>query len=85
VAKDTTLYAKWIPRTYKVAFNTKGGNEIAAIGVNYDSILPDIESPVLTGYSFLGWFKDNDCTQKWKMSSDHVTETTTLYAKWKTV
>lgn len=82
VQGDTTLYAKWIPVVYKVTFNTKGGNEIPAIGVNYDSTLPAITPPVLTGYSFSGWFKDSGCTQAWNLAGDRVTGPVTLYAKW---
>lgn len=82
VQGDAKLYTKWIPVVYKVTFNTKGGNEIPAISVNYDSTLPTITSPVLTGYSFVGWFKDSGCTQGWNLVGDRVTGPVTLYAKW---
>lgn len=82
VQSDTTLYAKWIPVVYKVTFNTKGGNEIPAIGVNYDSTLPAISPPVLTGYSFVGWYKDSGWSQAWNQTGDRVAGPVTLYAKW---
>ena len=43
------------------------------------------EPPTLAtsyGYTFIGWYKDKDCTKKWDFQKDTVTTDTTLYAKW---
>lgn len=43
------------------------------------------EQPTLAtsyGYTFIGWYKDKDCTKKWDFQKDTVTTDTTLYAKW---
>lgn len=39
-------------------------------------------SPVAEGYTFLGWYQDKACAQKWDFMNDRVTENTTIYAKW---
>ena len=38
--------------------------------------------PSYYGYTFEGWYKDADCTQKWDFNTDVVTDDTTLYAGW---
>ncbi|MCL2062580.1 MAG: InlB B-repeat-containing protein [Firmicutes bacterium] len=52
------------------------------------------ENPVRAGYSFLGWYKDTDCTEKWDFAKDTTVEAivdldgkpvyqeTVLYAGW---
>lgn len=39
-------------------------------------------APTATGYVFGGWYKEAACTNAWNFSTDTVTATTTLYAKW---
>ena len=38
--------------------------------------------PVRVGYTFLGWFTDEDLNNAWDFDSDKVTARTTLYAGW---
>lgn len=54
VNDDITLYAKYTAQSFKITFNTVGGNTIADLNVNYDSDynLPDA---VKRGYTFDGW------------------------------
>jgi uncharacterized repeat protein (TIGR02543 family) len=81
VTSNTTLYAEWIPiRT--VTFNSQGGSVVnsQSVGEGYKVTLPD--TPVRTGYFFVGWYKDAVYTVTWNFNTDIVTSDTTLYAKW---
>lgn len=40
------------------------------------------EDPVVAGYNFIGWFYDEECTQRF-LESDGIVQNITLYAKWK--
>jgi uncharacterized repeat protein (TIGR02543 family) len=67
------VYAKWIANTYEVIYD---GNKPASASGNvsglptapdvwtYDSDKSLASAPALTGWTFLGWYKDADCTEK---------------------
>lgn len=77
VTKPTTLYAKWIA-TYNVTFVTNGGSELSS----YRS--SEIETAPITereGFSFMGWYKDSEFTQKIEFPYT-LLEDTIFYAKW---
>lgn len=38
--------------------------------------------PSRSGFTFGGWYKETECTNKWEFSVDKVTARTVLYAKW---
>lgn len=38
--------------------------------------------PTKDGYTFAGWYKDEECTQIWRFATDTVADNTMLYAKW---
>jgi|GEM_PF-4437109 Listeria/Bacterioides repeat len=82
VTKNTTLYAKWKPITYKVSFNSKGGSSVAAQNVSRNGLAKTPSKPARPGYSFVNWYKDTKYKTVWKFSSNHVTGNVTLYAKW---
>ena len=71
--------------TYKVTFDVKGiGTAPAAQTVEKGKTVSKPTSPSATGYSFNGWYLDEDCTAKYDFSST-VTANFTLYAKWTTI
>lgn len=83
IYRDTELYAKWIPVTFKVSFNTRGGSAIDPIAVFYGSKLPDnLKITVLTGFNFDGWYLDSAYTIPWDLDKDVIDEPILLYAKW---
>ena len=60
--EDTTLIVKWkFPdkKTYKVSFDTQGGNKINDIIFNENDILKLPENPVKKGYKFVAWIDEN--------------------------
>ncbi len=55
-----TLYAKWTPKDYKIAFNTNGGVNIDIINYNVETEKFMLPIPVRKGYEFLGWYETAD-------------------------
>lgn len=77
---NITLYAKWEAKTITINFNSNGGKDIASKTAKYNTTFGDLETPVRSGYSFLGWYLNNTRVS----SSTRVTSTSdiTLVAKW---
>jgi uncharacterized protein (TIGR02145 family)/uncharacterized repeat protein (TIGR02543 family) len=79
---NATIYAQWTLNTYKVAFNSQGGNVVDTQNIGYGNKATVPIVPTRTGYTFGGWYKEAACTNAWTFTSDVVTSTVTLYAKW---
>ena len=88
-ASNTTLYAKWIPKTYVVTFNKvfgTGGSDTAT--VTYGSPMPKGTAPTRAGYTFAGYYTATTDGVRYyygDMSSAKVwdmTASVTLYARW---
>ena len=90
VSGNLHLYANWIPETYVIKFDVNGHGLDTAPGdikdVAYSSTFKKPADPTETGYTFIGWYTDKDCTDGNKFDFDApVTSDTyeiTLYAKW---
>lgn len=87
VTANTTLYAKWtanpVITNYTVTFNMKGhGDQIDSQVVAKGDLMDEPTAPVVNGYSFDGWYKDEGFDYKWDFSVYPVTSNMTLYAKW---
>ncbi|MCL2066705.1 MAG: InlB B-repeat-containing protein [Treponema sp.] len=77
-----TLYAVW-NAGHVVIFNAAGGIPAPASQlVDYGGTISKPANPARTGYTFSGWHRDAACTIEWNFSSDIVTDTVILYAKW---
>ena len=63
-----------------MTFNTNGGTPVAPISASLFSTISKPDSK--KGYTLLGWFKDEDCTDEWIFANDIVIGNITLYAKW---
>lgn len=82
-AQDTTVYAKWAPKTYTVTFVTTTGTAPASIQVSYNSTYGTL--PVLTDNNmrFMGWF--TAATGGEQVTAETLftsTENQKLYAQW---
>ena len=86
----TTLYAKWKPNTYKVAFQSNTGEGT----MSYQTITYDIETALKenaftkTGYTFVNWNTKADgsgtaYTNKEVVKNLKTSGSVTLYAQWK--
>ncbi len=89
--KATNTAPHGVAQTYTVeagapitmTFNSNGGSAVASIeDLSYNASITAPTAPTKTGYTFVGWYKDEALDQAWNFSSDTVTADTTLYAKW---
>ena len=76
-----TLYAKWTPNLYKITFETNGGSNVALLNANCGQNITKPTDPTLDGYSFEGWFVDEDFYEEFVFST-MPPHNLTLYAKW---
>ncbi len=64
-----------------VKFNTNGASEIKSITAAKDTTISKPDDPVRDGYTFAGWYTNEELTTKFDFSAK-VTSSITLYAKW---
>lgn len=69
---------------FTIKFDTNGGSYIENSKVMHSEAVPEPKQPVKEGWVFTGWYLDRDCTVKWDIKNDKVTESMTLYAGWET-
>ncbi len=87
VTGSMTLYAKWnryaISHTkrYTVSFQSNGGTEVASQSVVSGNMAEKPEEPEKEGYSFDGWYSDENTSVLYDFDAP-VTSSITLYAKW---
>lgn len=66
---------------YTVTFNSSGGSAVSSASVASGGKVTKPANPVKEGYTFVNWYKDENCTEAWNFD-DPVTGDITLYAKW---
>jgi len=77
-----TLHLYYDRTLHSVTYEEDGGSNIADLAsLRYGSQLTTPQTPVKTGYQFLGWFTDIDRTQAASFPMT-LTGSTTFYAKW---
>lgn len=88
-ASDVILYAKWVPKTHTVkTYLTKdamdnGSDELQNWTVTHGLTVPNApEDPKNGNYTFVGWFYDENGTEKAFDFSMPVNRDLNLYAKW---
>ena len=64
-----------------VSFDTRGGTKTEPVSVKIGEVLKKPENPTKNGYTFTGWYTDENCTEKWDFSQK-VQHNMTLYAGW---
>ena len=80
---DITLYAKWTKNSYGVVFNSQGGSEVKGQSAKFDEKIKKPQEPTKAGYTFAGWYKEEQCENPWDFETDKVpAHNVTLYAKW---
>ncbi len=65
----------------KVDFETNGGSEIESQDLAVGETVEKPADPTKSGYEFVGWFSDSECTKEFDFSTK-VEKDMTLYAKW---
>ena len=84
VTASHTLYAHWTANTYTVKFDANGGTVTPAEQtVTYGSHYGELPTPTLEGYTFAGWFTEqNGGTQVTKDTEVKTVADHTLHAHW---
>lgn len=67
---------------FTISFDSKGGTSVADQGVFGNGKIIDPGAPTKYGYNFVGWYKNDACTEKWNFETDTVKGHMTLYALW---
>ena len=78
------FYAKWTLNTYTVTFDSQGGSKVDSQTVSHGGTVTEPTAPTYKGYTFGGWYTEAGCTTEYDFTTA-VTESLTLYAKWKDV
>lgn len=73
------LKGSYLIKGYTVIF-MNGSSQYAMQVVKDKASAPD--TPVKSGYTFGGWYKDSTLQTPWDFANDTVTTDTTLYGKW---
>ena len=82
-----TLYAGWAEEPCTVSFDTGVGIAVESLYVKKGSLLQNLPKAINGDYSanhsytFLGWYKNIELTEKWNEETDTVEGDITLYAK----
>lgn len=90
ITSNMTLYAKWEQVVFDVVLNYNGGkvnNEnYTFVEVEKGKVITEPSGnqiPVLEDYKLIGWYKENECINKWNFAEDVVSGDMVLYAGWK--
>ncbi|MDO4443022.1 MAG: DUF4430 domain-containing protein [Slackia sp.] len=67
--------------SWKVSFDSCGGSAVSAVYVAKGQALVRPDDPTREGFSFVGWYVDEACTQAWDFASIPSGDMT-LFAKW---
>ena len=67
---DITLYAKWTKNSYDVVFNSQGGSEVKGQSAKFDEKIEKPQEPTKAGYTFAGWYKEQQCENPWDFATD---------------
>ena len=81
ITGNTTVYAKWTAKDYEVSFVTEHGNAPDSQNVKYNGTASDPGKLKEEGYTFIGWYADENRTIEFDFTKP-IKSNTTVYAKW---
>ena len=80
---DKTFYAKWLPIEYNIYYKLNGGTNNAENPDNYNTETSiELKAPTKDGYTFEGWFTDEDFKNQSSVIPVGEGDAKTFYAKW---
>jgi uncharacterized repeat protein (TIGR02543 family) len=84
VTGDTTLYAKWNDKQYKITFKNSDDSDVGIDPqlITYNTMIARPADPTRADYIFSGWYSDRDCTRLWDFNTGIGAVNVTLYAGW---
>ena len=81
IKSNTTVYAKWTANDYYVSFFTEHGDPPTSQNVKYNGTAKDPGTLTEEGYTFDGWYADENRTIEFDFTKP-ITSNTKVYAKW---
>ena len=81
IKHNTTVYAKWTANDYEVSFITEHVDAPASQNVKYNGTANDPGKLSAEGYTFGGWYADENRTIEFNFNTP-ITGDTKVYAKW---
>ena len=82
ITADTILYAKWDTFCPTISFSSDiAGGALESVQVNYNEVFARPSNPTLEGYTFDGFYANEELTTPFDFSKA-ITEDTTIYLKW---
>ncbi|MDO5294863.1 MAG: InlB B-repeat-containing protein [bacterium] len=83
IEEENMIVCMDLNRIAFVDFDAKNGTELETQIAEINGLLSAPTSvPKRTGYTFAGWYRDEQCKQPWNFDFDLVQEDMLLYAKW---
>lgn len=67
---------------YTVTFDSRGGTDVPSQELMYGDLVEEPDPPTREGYTFAGWYSDENCRYQWDMDTNQVSQSMTLYAAW---
>ena len=68
---------------YTVSFDSRGGTDVPAqTDLMYGDHVTEPEPPTREGYTFAGWYFDENCQRPFDFATVIVDGSTSLYARW---
>ena len=67
---------------YTVTFDSRGGTDVPSQELMYGDLVEEPDPPTREGYTFAGWYSDENCRYQWDMDTNEVSQSMTLYADW---
>ncbi len=89
-AEETETETDADEETVEVTFNAEGGyfeneEDTLSLNITKGTTIEDLEAPEREGFSFEGWFLDEEYTQPVDLSSFAFVENAVLFAKWQEI
>jgi uncharacterized repeat protein (TIGR02543 family) len=78
---EVFLKAKWQINQYTITFNSNGGSSLEDIIQDYQSDITEPSEPIKIGYTFGGWFIDEELTNQFVFNTMPA-QNILLYARW---
>ena len=71
---------------YTISFDSRGGTDVAAqTDLMYGDHVEEPEPPTREGYTFAGWYHDENCQYPFDFDNTIVDASATLYARWEKI
>lgn len=67
---------------YTVTFDSRGGTDVPSQELMYGDLVEEPDPPTREGYTFAGWYSDENFRYQWDMDTYQVSQSMTLYAAW---